>query len=196
MVMPSFSTKTIVDVLPQLMDKLTNQEINVLLLRLALQNVAPNENPDEPGKFLSKKNRAFKLAKYLVENPTAKGCYESNLDFEVLNDLIGMISDGHDIANELPNVINSLKRDGYVIQEGRLRTLLPEELELPGKEDRIKMLLGKYGFSVAEGHYDQAINAYTRGDWAAANGQLRTFIQKLFDSIADELVLCNTNLAN
>ena len=34
------------------------------------------------------------------------------------------------------------------------------------------------------GHLDQAVEAHTRGDWAACNSQLRTFLESLFDDIA------------
>jgi hypothetical protein len=33
----------------------------------------------------------------------------------------------------------------------------------------------------------QATEAHTRGDWAAANGQLRTFLESLFDEIAQHM---------
>ncbi|MFD2345663.1 hypothetical protein [Sinorhizobium terangae] len=45
-------------------------------------------------------------------------------------------------------------------------------------------LLKRFGFVTPLGHLDQAIKAHTRGDWAACNGQLRTFIESLFDDIA------------
>jgi hypothetical protein len=34
------------------------------------------------------------------------------------------------------------------------------------------------------GHLGQAIEAHTRGDWAAANSQLRTFFESVFDDVA------------
>jgi len=37
------------------------------------------------------------------------------------------------------------------------------------------------------GHFDQAIAAHSRGDWAAANAQFRPFVEGLLDEIAERL---------
>jgi hypothetical protein len=81
-------------------------------------------------------------------------------------------------------------RDGYVLawnDYGRnpsLRAALPEELQLPQTDDEVHELLKGFRFTMPLGHLDQAIEAHTRGDWAAANSQLRTFLESLFDDIA------------
>jgi hypothetical protein len=81
-------------------------------------------------------------------------------------------------------------RDGYVLvwdENGRnpsLRAALPEEIQLPQSDDEVHELLKQFQFATPLGHLDQAIEAHTRGDWAAANGQLRTFLESLFDDIA------------
>lgn len=68
------------------------------------------------------------------------------------------------------------------------------ELHLAPIEDEVVALLEKFRFSVAKGHYEQALSAYTRGEWAAANAQLRSFSESLFDSIAETLVDDKKNL--
>ena len=81
-------------------------------------------------------------------------------------------------------------RDGYVLvwdENGRnpsLRAALPQEIQLPETDDEVHELLKQFQFATPLGHLDQAIEAHTRGDWAAANGQLRTFLESLFDDIA------------
>ena len=83
-----------------------------------------------------------------------------------------------------------LARDGYVLvwdDYGRsptIRAALPEEIQLPQTDNEVHELLKGFGFATPLGHLDQAIEAHTRGDWAAANGQLRTFLESLFDDIA------------
>jgi hypothetical protein len=62
--------------------------------------------------------------------------------------------------------------------------LIAVELQLPETDDQVHQLLKVLQFETPHGHLDQAIEAHTRGDWAAANGQLRTFIESLFDDIA------------
>ena len=85
----------------------------------------------------------------------------------------------------------ALARDGYVVmlseENGRqawLRTALPEEVQLPQTDDEVHQLLKHFGFATPLGHLDQAIEAHTRGDWAACNSQLRTFLESLYDEIA------------
>lgn len=86
--------------------------------------------------------------------------------------------------------VRSLQRDGYVVEwdehtgEGRLRIALPDELQLPAADDEVRQLLKHFGFATPLGHLEQAIEAHTRADWAAANGQLRTFLESLFDEFA------------
>jgi hypothetical protein len=82
--------------------------------------------------------------------------------------------------------VRGLARDGYVIywdEYGRcprLRAALPGEVDLPATDDEVHQLLKHFQFHTPLGHLGQAIEAHTRGDWAAANGQLRTFIESPF----------------
>lgn len=48
-------------------------------------------------------------------------------------------------------------------------------------------LLDRYNFAAPRGHLDQGIVAHARGGWAAANAQLRTFIESLYNSISTRL---------
>lgn len=83
-----------------------------------------------------------------------------------------------------------LARDGYVLvwddygRNASIRAALPDEVQLPEADDEVHRLLKSFGFATPLGHLDQAIEAHTRGDWAACNSQLRTFFESLFDDIA------------
>ena len=83
-----------------------------------------------------------------------------------------------------------LARDGYVLTSGdcggdaSIRAALPTQIQLPQTDDEVHQLLKSAGFATPLGHLDQAIEAHTRGDWAACNSQLRTFLESLFDDIA------------
>lgn len=80
--------------------------------------------------------------------------------------------------------LHCLERDGYVVQDGKLRHSLPETVDLPAADDEVHLLLDQLGLDTCKGHLDQAIDNHARGQWAAANAQLRTFIQGLFDDLA------------
>lgn len=86
--------------------------------------------------------------------------------------------------------LRGLALDGYVVcwdehsQTPLLRAALPEEMDLPAADDEVHQLLKHFNFSVPLGHLDQAIEAHTRGDWAAANSQTRSFLEGLLNDIA------------
>ncbi len=90
----------------------------------------------------------------------------------------------------------SLARDGYVLtweQEFPIRAALPEEVQLPQADDEVHNLLRQLNLSTALGHLNQAIDTHARGEWAACNSQLRTFLEGLLDEIA---VRINPEAAN
>lgn len=68
-----------------------------------------------------------------------------------------------------------------------MRSALPDEIDLPATDDEVHQLLTLHQFQIPKGHLDQAIEAHTRGDWAACNAQLRTFIESLFDELARKI---------
>ncbi|MFK2904951.1 hypothetical protein ISP17_13400 [Dyella ginsengisoli] len=83
-----------------------------------------------------------------------------------------------------------LARDGFVLVPGdqgggaSIRAALPNEIQLPQTDDEVHHLLKHFRFNTPLGHLDQAIDAHARGDWAACNSQLRTFLEGLLDDIA------------
>ncbi len=87
-------------------------------------------------------------------------------------------------------LLRGLALDGYVVYWDEdtgtplLRAALPGEIDLPAADDEVHQLLKRFGFTVPLGHLDQAIDAHTRGDWAAANSQIRTFLEGLLSNIA------------
>lgn len=81
--------------------------------------------------------------------------------------------------------IRALERDGFVLDEDRtLRRALPDSVDLPAADDEVHLLLDRHQLGTPKGHLDQAISAHADGNWAAANSQLRTFLESIFDEIA------------
>lgn len=83
--------------------------------------------------------------------------------------------------------VRCLEVDGFTISDGALRRILPTEAELPQAESEIMRLLDVHGFPTPKGHLKQALDAHSRGEWAAANSQLRTFLEGLLDEMAERL---------
>jgi hypothetical protein len=85
------------------------------------------------------------------------------------------------------SLMRCLELDGFTISDNALRRILPAEAELPQAESEIMRLLDAHKFSTPKGHLKQALDAHGRGDWAAANGQLRTFVEGLLDEMAEKV---------
>lgn len=179
-----FSRTTVVALINALEKGLTVAEFDRMLLRYGLEDIAPASLGTKP-------KRLNALAEYLIDTPQATGPLGSPLVLELIEEEISRRRDsyafGGSIEDALPELVNSLKKDGYAIQDGSLRTMLPQSVQLPKKEDELQSLLDRFQFDMAKGHLDQSIAAHTRGDWASANGQLRTFVESLFSSIAQVL---------
>jgi hypothetical protein len=84
-------------------------------------------------------------------------------------------------------LLHALELDGFNASGGVLRRALPVDIELPTAQSEIDRLLEKHGLVTAKGHLKQALDAHARGNWAAANSQIRTFLDALLDEIAAKL---------
>ena len=106
----------------------------------------------------------------------------------------GLRFDGFEIVTDRipdPSGRQSIFDDGpREIEVAVLRRMLPDDLpglDFRDAESEVDNLLTKHELTVAAGHLEQATSAFQRGDWAAANAQLRTFYQDLLDRIAVKL---------
>jgi hypothetical protein len=88
---------------------------------------------------------------------------------------------------ELEKSRRTLEQDGFVITAGSLRRILPADIGLPTTESELMRLLDCHNFGTAKGHLEQAMENHARGNWAAANGQLRTFFDSLLDTMVERL---------
>lgn len=181
--MSKFSRATIIEAISYL-DELSHAEMDRLLLKYGLEGVAPYS-------LGSKTARLNALIRHLIEHPEEKGPLGSDMAFELIEEVIRILNRhcGAIMVKPYPEELtNTLRQDGYTIEDGKLRSTLPENIQLAEQANQLDSLLSRYGFTTAKGHLEQARNAHTRGEWASANAQLRSFMESLFDSIAEKLV--------
>ncbi len=159
-----------------------HNQVDKFCLLYELEDVAPKD----VGAILS---RILRITEHLIRNPDLKGPEGGSLIFEIIEHIISVAQEQYNYSHDNKYIAleNSLRRDGYIIEDGKLKSSLPDIAQLSEKENELFSLLEKYNFSTEKGHLDQAIKAHTRGDWAAANAQLRSFMEGLFDSIAEKL---------
>lgn len=183
--MPDFSRRTIIATAATLEDDY-HDDIDRFMLEHQLEGTYAGVRDE------SRKGRANRLITYLLNNPDATHYEGGNLTDTIVRDLVvrAIAKAQSDEAFELmfSALSYNLKRDGFLVRDGQLRRALPETLNLAATDDEVHRLLTRFGFlDPTLGHLDQAIANHADGNWAAANGQLRNFMESLFDQIAERL---------
>ena len=184
-----FTRPTIVAAIEFLGEMLTQAKFDQLVVRLGLDD----EIPQGPVKSVTAK--CALLARIVNQRATLIVC---TLDGSVtlaeaaVREAVGLTVPQY-VKVEQERFLRGLALDGYVvswIEDARtplLRAALPGEVDLPAADDEVHQLLKQFGFNVPLGHLGQAIDAHARGDWAAANSQIRTFLEGLLSDIAEQI---------
>lgn len=181
-----FSRPTVVAA-TELLEQHTQARFNQMVVRLGLENDVSQDTAVSVGKKIAV------LGKVVVARAD-----------QVLQTVDGPVTLAEALVREAAQLakpdstdalhtdfLRGLARDGFVLvpaassgQRASIRAALPGEIQLPATDDEVHHLLKQFGFATPLGHLDQAIDAHTRGDWAACNAQLRAFMEGLFDDIA------------
>lgn len=169
----SFSRKTILELVKALNFK-TYDDITRFCLEFGIED-------EISGKYLKEKQTS--ISAYLIANPNKNGPNGAALQIEVIEHLANGYSGTEPFVQRFSDLLHSLERDGFELNDDGLRRILPDILPIAEQEDQILSLIDKFGFVVAKGHYEQAISAHARGEWAAANAQLRTFVEDVLGNI-------------
>lgn len=159
----------------------------------------------------SKPKKLSSLAKFAIDTnpevPTEIG--RVPLDRAIILAVLEALGERQRAGGDWRKLVAGLRRDGFEVAEEkintgksplfgkptaevklRLRRMLPEDvpdLNFHEAENELFSLLTKHGFTDAKGHLDQAVSAFSRGDWAASNAQIRTFFEDLLSQISDQL---------
>lgn len=195
------STKTLLE-LVKVADRLTHPEINRIVSVFNFSPVVLGEKHT----VMSKTTKIFNDLRYYPENK--QGPFSSDIQIDLLQYLIddffekntGYENGREEVYFDGPRVnfenafavsnkglMNSLKRDGYIIIGKTIKKLLPDEIVEAKIESELMSELGGLKFSQSKGHLEQAISNHTQGNWAGANSQFRTFIESLLIEIASKL---------
>ncbi len=186
-----FTRPTIASAVALLDSLLVQAQFDHLALRLGLEQAIPFDTKVSVSKKAALLGREV-LASGSRVVATLDGAV--TLAEAVVREAVALTSTGFAPSIQQLRLVRALALDGFVIEWDNdltiaplLRASLPPEVDLPATDDEVHQLLRHFGFQVALGHLGQAIEAHTRGDWAAANSQTRTFVESLFDQIAEHL---------
>lgn len=183
-----FTRPTVAAAVALLDARLSQAKFDHAVLRLGLEQQIPSDTS------ISVSKKAAQLGRLVM----AQGTHEvQTLDGTVtlaeaaVREAVALTIRSDSPGPEQERLVRALALDGFVIEWSDdygvpplLRAALPGNVDLPATDDEVHLLLKHFGFTTALGHLDQAIEAHTRGDWAAANSQTRTFIESLFDQVA------------
>lgn len=178
-----FSRRTIVETF-NFVRFTTHKEIQMFALTYELEDVASGS---------SLQDRTYNIVQYLIKPTT-----DPKQVTEIIKDLVNKELQNMKIADEYdqshvsfdekhPKLHLALRQDGFSVVDYKLLRQMPESINATGNQDELFTLLDKHNFSVCRGHLEQALNAHSLGDWAAANAQLRAYTEGLFDGFADEI---------
>lgn len=177
---------------------------NQMAVRLELER----EIPEDTGMSVQKK--CARLARIVANDPdreidTLEG--RKTLAEAVILEALALAE--YESGNRAQMVLEqSLARDGYALhwEEGEefarswsgrggaaLISALPQELAADEPNDEVRQILQEKGFERTLGHLNQAVSGHGRGDWAAANSQVRTFVESLVEEIAIDVGVTNAH---
>lgn len=182
-----FTRPTLIAAIEFLGARLTQAQFDQLIVRLNLSNHIPLGS----GKSVTAKSALLgNVASQYSESVIATIDGQMTLTEAIVRAATGSLVYRNN-TTEQESFLRGLSLDGYVIDWDNdkpwLRAALPQEISLPDADDEVHRLLKHFCFNVPLGHLDQAIDAHTRGDWAAANSQIRSFLEGLLDCIAHQV---------
>lgn len=156
----------------------THARVERFALEFALEDIIT-------GSYIREKQ--VSLMRHLIRNPQATALNGTLLVQAIIEHLVSTQCQFSEPSERFPELVNCLDHDGYTLDRDGLRAKLPSQLPVIEEENELLEVLSRFGYSVAKGHYEQAVAAHARGDWAAANAQLRNFVEEFFDRAADTL---------
>jgi len=199
--MPDFSSRT-VGTLAQLLSRdLVHSDLDNLFLRFDLRD-APRPGGAVPNK-LKRTTAALTDALKRGKQDALK---------EILEQFIERKSTGTP-DDQIAELKSALRTDGWSLdiveydppdrmvwdtktyERFELNVLGGGPKPLADEKTLLERLLAESGLATAAGHYKQAVSANADGDWAAANGQLRSAFESVLVALASK-INPSTNASN
>lgn len=169
-----FSSKTVGLLVEAIAERHTETKMRTLFLKAGVDRW-------EPQQYKNKEHLAQQVLFTLRHEVSEEAGAEGALELARLVLASGKAQGWSDVgASWFESLKNSISADGWEFDEDSdlfvaaiPGTQMPQEVTWVGSE------LQRRGWAVPRGHYEQAIENFAAGNWAAANAQLRTFFESL-----------------
>ena len=132
----------------------------------------------DSSKASSKREQVREVLDYL----RTKG-YDGYLEMVFAEALKAM--DEHFVKEFGKKAVTALNHDGFPWERLADKRALIEGFELPEKISYVKAALMENNYEIALFHLQEALSSYELGNYSAANGQIRTFLEALFEEIVN-----------
>lgn len=180
-----FCDRTVACLIEAIADAHTHTQLDTLILKLGLSRHA------EAGGF-SKQQRLHNLVSSIrsLGNTREGERLILSLAREFLETRVGDIDTPDprhsSWSRTLEPLRESLAADGWLFEDGRLRPTTPSPAALAPEMSELERDLNALGFATALTHYRQAVDNFASGNYEAANGQLRSFLESLYIEVCSE----------
>jgi len=180
----TFSNRTLSCIIEILADGYTDSKLRTFFFKYNLL-----DNYEQSGQLTAKRRKVNDVFQYLcAAGDTSSGRTLESIVREVLKEFyprkeVSQIRRQR-FFEKFPDLDTALRADGFHVHEGELIPIISSFVEPVKEEALVETLLDKYGFGIAKNHLKQSYENYVEGNWEAANGALRSFLQDVFDQIA------------
>jgi len=184
LVMSRFSNRTLSCIIEILADGCTDSKLRTFFFKYNLVDIY-----EQSGKLTAKRRKVNDVFQHLcaVGGDGAARTLDSIVK-EALRELYPRADSDQGrreyFFRRFPDLDVALRADGFQVQDGELIPVISAFIKPAAEEALLETLLDKYEFAIAKNHLKQSYENYIEGNWEAANGALRSFLQDVFDQIA------------
>jgi hypothetical protein len=179
---PDLSPATVAALMEVVDSGYAHRDLDVLFVRLG----ARGADPHDPDGRMNKMQRIVPLMETLGtshEEPNLITLLREVIEEKYRN--VVRDRNGEPRTRELGRLLDAMRRDGYEVVDGLLTATTPGATALSVEITALERELEARGLTVALEHYRQAERSFVDDRLEASNGQLRSFLDDLAQSLAE-----------
>jgi hypothetical protein len=171
-----FSRRTLASLARVISEYNTNSDLDALAYEFGKEDSAVGS---------SKIARCVSFVK-AVEKECAETCEDRQI-IDIIEKTLSLLNEWQfENSGLVSGLLASLQIDGFHFSNGVIMPTTPEPASLGPILSQLEQDLSSYELKVASRHYSQACENLADGNFEAANGQVRSFLENLFVTVCDK----------